>query len=336
MQEQNFLLYTSQSGDVKLQVIIENDSLWLTQAKIAELFSVTPQNVTLHLKNIYESWELSQEQTCKDFLQVQKEWEKEVKRNLKFYNLDAIISVWYRVNSARATQFRIWATSVLREYIIKGFVMDDERLKQGKTAFWMDYFRELLERVRSIRASERRVYLQITDIFSECSCDYDPQSQTTKDFFASVQNKFHYAITWKTAAEIISQSADKTKKHMGLSTWKHAPKGRILQSDVTVAKNYLSEADIKKLERTISSFFDYIENQIENHNSFTMEEFSHAVDKFLSFNDFQVLGDKGKISKSQADKKALEEYSEYNKQQQLESDFEKHMKKMLSNRWVRP
>ena len=336
MQEQKFLLYTSQSGDIKISVRIENETLWLTQKMMSELFGVEVNTINYHLKEVFKSWELKEEATIRNFRIVQREWEREVSREVEFYNLDAIISVGYRVNSTRATQFRIWATSVLREYIIKGFVMDDERLKQWKTAFWVDYFRELLERVRSIRASERRVYLQITDIFSECSRDYDPHSQTTKDFFASVQNKFHYAITWKTAAEIISQSADKTKKHMGLNTWKYAPKGRILQSDVTVAKNYLSEADIKKLERTVSSFFDYIENQIESHNSFTMEEFSHAVDKFLSFNDFQVLGDKGKISKSQADKKALEEYSEYNKQQKLESDFEKHIKKMLDNSWNRP
>jgi hypothetical protein len=243
------------------------------------------------------------------------------------YNLDAIISVGYRVNSSRATQFRIWATETLKEYMIKGFVLDDERLKNGRH-FGKDYFDELLERVRSIRASERRIYLKITDIFQECSIDYNPKSPVTREFFATVQNKFHYAIHGHTAAEVIYNKADRTKSNMGLSTWKNSPKGRVLQSDVIVAKNYLKEKEIKKLERTVSGFFDYIENIIENRNTFTMEEFADSVDKFLSFNEYRVLDNKGSISRKQADRKAIGEYKEFNKKQEIDSDFEKEIKKI--------
>lgn len=259
-EQTDFILYTTPSGDVRLQVMLLEESIWLTQKMMARLFQTTPQNITIHLKNIFKEGELNEKATCKDFLQVQQEGNRTVERVSKFYNLDAIISVGYRVSSARATQFRIWATQTLKEYIIKGFVLDDNRMKQGERAFGKDYFRELLERIRSIRASERKIYQQITDIFAECSIDYDPRSAITKSFYAMVQNKFHFAITGKTAAEIVYKSADARKTNMGLTTWKNTPDGRILKSDVSTAKNYLEEKDIKRLERTITSYFDYIEN----------------------------------------------------------------------------
>jgi hypothetical protein len=295
---------------------------------MGELFSTTPQNITLHLKNIYEASELIEVSTCKEFLQVRKEGKRMIERKQKFYNLDAIISVGYRVNSSKATQFRIWATQTLKEYIIKGFVMDDVRLKEGQQVFGKDYFKELLQRIRSIRASERRIYQQITDIFAECSIDYDKNSEITKNFFAFVQNKFHFAITGKTAAEIIYKSVDKTKENLGLTTWKNSPEGRILKSDVLVAKNYLEEKEIKQLERTVSSYFDYIEGLIERQNTFTMEQLSESVNKFLTFNEYRVLDGKGSISKIQADKKASVEYDEFNKTQKILSDFDKHLQQM--------
>lgn len=248
---------------------------------------------------------------------------------MQFYNLDAIISVGYRVNSRKATNFRIWATGILKEYMIKGFAMDDERLKQGKTAFGKDYFKELLERVRSIRASERRIWQQITDIFAECSIDYDKDSQITHDFYAMVQNKFHYAITGQTAAEIIDAKADHTKEHMGLVTWKNSPDGRILKSDVTVAKNYLNEKQIRQLERTVSGYFDYIEDLIERENTFTMAEFATSINEFLAFRKYDVLEGKGKISKKDADKKAVAEYDKFNKTQKITSDFDREVKRLL-------
>lgn len=244
----------------------------------------------------------------------------------KYYNLDAIISVGYRVNSAKATQFRIWATKTLKEFIQKGFLLDDERLKQGSSAFGKDYFRELLERVRSIRASARRIWQQITDIFAECSLDYDRNSSLTHDFYAMVQNKFHYAIAGQTAAEIIYTNADHAKQHMGLVTWKNAPDGRILKSDVTVAKNYLPEKDIKRLERAVSGFFDYIEDLIESENVFTMEDFAKSVNEFMAFRKFRILDGKGKISRQQADSKAETEYEAFNKTQKIVSDFDKVVK----------
>ena len=274
--------------------------------------------------------ELKEVSTTEDFSVVQKEGSRMVKRNQKFYNLDAIISVGYRVSSYRATQFRIWATSILEEYMIKGFVLDDERLKQGMTAFGKDYFRELLERVRSIRASERRIWQQITDIFAECSIDYDKNSLTTREFYAMVQNKFHYAITGQTAAEIIHSKADSKKEKMGLTTWKNAPDGRILKSDVTIAKNYLEEKQIKQLERAISGYFDYIEDLIERENTFTMEEFSESINEFLSFRKYKILKDKGSISKKQADAKAEEEYIHFNKTQKIISDFDREVKKLIA------
>ena len=321
-----FVLYKTENGNVKLEIFLEEESLWLSQKMMAELFEVEVNTINYHIKDVYASMELDEEVTTRKFRIVQKEGNRDV----LFYNLDMIIAVGYRVNSKRATQFRIWATSVLKEYIIKGFAVDDERLKQGKKFFEKDYFKELIEKVRSIRASERRIYQQITDIFAECSIDYDPNSKTTKDFFATVQNKFHFAITGQTAGEIIYTKADKNKEYMGLTTWKNAPKGRILSSDVTIAKNYLSEDEIKKLERTISAFFDYIENIIERRQSFTMEEFAKSVEKFLEFNEYKILEGKGKISKDEADKKAVEEYREYNKNQPIESDFDKDIKRLFN------
>ena len=328
---QNFLIYQNPNGEVRVDVFIQNETFWLTQKAMAVLFDTTPQNITIHLKNIYDSGELIEEATCKEFLQVQKEGVRMVERNQKFYNLDAIISVGYRVNSAKATQFRIWATQTLKEFIIKGFVMDDERLKQGQTVFGKDYFKELLQRIRSIRSSERRIYQQVTDIFAECSIDYDRNSDITKNFYATVQNKFHFAITGKTAAEIIYQKANGEEENMGLTTWKHSPEGRILKSDVVVAKNYLSEKEIQQLERTVTGYFDYIEGLIERENTFTMEALAKSVNRFLDFNEYKILEGKGKFAKIVADKKAVSEYETFNKTQKIVSDFDKEIKKLGKN-----
>ncbi len=324
----NFLIYKTPDKDVKVNTVIKDDTIWLTQKSMAELFGCSSDNISLHLKNIFEAGELEKDSVTEKISATAADG-KNYPTN--FYNLDAIISVGYRVNSIQATHFRIWATKVLREYIQKGFVLDDERLKQGKDAFGKDYFRELLERVRSIRASERRIYQQITDIFAECSIDYDKDSQITQDFYTTVQNKFHYAITGQTAAEIIYTKADHTKEHMGLTTWKHSPNGRILKSDVSVAKNYLPEKEIKRLERTVSGYFDYIEDLIERENTFTMQEFAKSVNEFLSFRRYDILpdGNKGKISQKQAKTKAEKEYDVFNKTQQIESDFDKEIKKLL-------
>ena len=326
--EFNFLIYKAPDKDVKVNAVIKDDTIWLTQKSMAELFGCSSDNISLHLKNIFEAGELEKDSVTEKISATAADG-KNYPTN--FYNLDAIISVGYRVNSIQATHFRIWATKVLKEYIQKGFVLDDERLKQGKDAFGKDYFRELLERVRSIRASERRIYQQITDIFAECSIDYDKDSQITQDFYASVQNKFHYAITGQTAAEIIYTKADHTKEYMGLTTWKHSPEGRILKSDVSVAKNYLPEKEIKRLERTVSGYFDYIEDLIERENTFTMQEFAKSVNEFLSFRRYDILpdGNKGKISQKQAKIKAEKEYDVFNKTQQIESDFDKEVKKLL-------
>lgn len=324
----NFLIYKTPDKDVKVNAVIKDDTIWLTQKSMAELFGCSSDNISLHLKNIFEAGELEKDSVTEKISATAADG-KNYPTN--FYNLDAIISVGYRVNSIQATHFRIWATKVLKEYIQKGFVLDDERLKQGKDAFGKDYFRELLERVRSIRASERRIYQQITDIFAECSIDYDKDSQITQDFYATVQNKFHYAITGQTAAEIIYTKADHTKEYMGLTTWKHSPEGRILKSDVSVAKNYLPEKEIKRLERTVSGYFDYIEDLIERENTFTMQEFAKSVNEFLSFRRYDILpdGNKGKISQKQAKIKAEKEYDVFNKTQQIESDFDKEVKKLL-------
>ncbi|NHC60113.1 virulence RhuM family protein [Paenalcaligenes suwonensis] len=330
-QTTEFLLYTAPNGAVKVEVLLSNETLWLTQKRMAELFGVGVPAISKHLENIYESNELQRQATISILETVQQEGNREVSRKLEYYNLDAVISVGYRVNSTQATQFRIWATQLIREYIIKGFAMDDERLKNGRY-FGKDYFRELLERVRSIRASERRIYQQITDIFAECSIDYDPKSDTTRLFFAHVQDKFHYAITGHTAAEIISLKADASQPLMGMNTYKNAPDGRVLKSDAAIAKNYLNETEIKQLERTISSFFDYIEGVIERRNSFTMASFSESVNKFLAFNEYQILENFGSVSRQQAEQKAFAEYDKFNKRQRIESDFDREVKKLLHNK----
>jgi len=321
-----FLLYTTPSSDIKVEIFMHNESVWLPQKRMAELFGVQRPAITKHLKNIFESGEL-EEDSVSSILEHTAEDSK--KYQTKYYNLDAILSVGYRVNSSQATQFRIWATKILKEYIIKGFAMDDEKLKNGRY-FGKDYFKELLERVRSIRASERRIYQQITDIFAECSFDYDKNSQVTKDFYASVQNKFHYAITGKTAAEIIYENADTKKPNMGLTSWKNSPDGRVLKSDTSIAKNYLQEDEIKKLERTIGAYFDYIEMIIENRQELSMNDVSESVNKFLEFNEFKILEGKGKVSHLQAKEKALKEYEKFNKTQKIESDFDKEMKKIFT------
>ncbi|WP_297442271.1 virulence RhuM family protein [Sulfurimonas sp.] len=322
-----FLLYTTPSSEIKVEIFMHNETVWLPQKRMAELFGVDVSTINEHLKNIYKSHELEEEATIGKFPIVQMEGKREVKREINVYNLDAILSVGYRVNSSKATQFRIWATKILKEYIIKGFAMDDDRLKNGRY-FGKDYFKELLERVRSIRASERRIYQQITDIFAECSFDYDKNSQTTKDFYATVQNKFHFAITGKTAAEIVYEHADIKKPNMGLTSWKNSPDGRVLKSDTFIAKNYLQEDEIKKLERTIGAYFDYIERIIENRQELSMQDISESVNRFLEFNEFKVLEGKGSVSHLQAKEKASKEYEEFNKIQKIESDFDKEMKKL--------
>ena len=330
-QTTEFLLYTAPNGAIKVEVLLSNETIWLTQKRMAELFGVGVAAISKHLENIYESGELQREATLSVLETVQQEGVRQVTRKLEYYNLDAVISVGYRVNSAQATQFRIWATALIKEYIIKGFAMDDERLKNGRY-FGKDYFRELLERVRSIRASERRIYQQITDIFAECSSDYDPKSETTRLFYAHVQDKFHFAITGHTSAEIIALNADASKPLMGMSTYKNAPDGRVLKSDAAVAKNYLSEADIKKLERAVSAFFDYIEGIIERRNTFTMESFAESVNKFLAFNEYRILDGFGTVSRQQAEQKAFAEYEKFNKQQRIESDFDREVKKLLQKK----
>lgn len=333
-QTTEFLLYTAPNGAIKVEVLLSNESIWLTQKRMAELFGVGVPAISKHLKNIFDSGELAEEVVV-SILETTTEHGAVAgltqTQQVKYYNLDAVISVGYRVNSAQATQFRIWATALIKEYIIKGFAMDDERLKNGRF-FGKDYFRELLERVRSIRASERRIYQQITDIFAECSIDYDPKSETTRLFYAHVQDKFHFAITGHTAAEIISLKADASKPLMGMSTYKNAPDGRVLKSDSLVAKNYLSEEEIKKLERAVSAFFDYIEGIIERRNTFTMESFAESVNKFLSFNEYQILEGYGSVSRKQADQKAIAEYEKFNKQQRIESDFDREVKRLLTKK----
>ena len=323
-----FLLYTAPNGAIKVEVLLNGETLWLTQKRMAELFGVGVPAISKHLKNIFESSELREDSVI-SILETTADDGKNYQT--QYYNLDAVISVGYRVNSAQATQFRIWATQLIKEYIIKGFAMDDERLKNGRF-FGKDYFRELLDRVRSIRASERRVYQQITDIFAECSIDYDPKSETTRLFYAHVQDKFHFAITGHTAAEIISLNADANKPLMGMSTYKNAPNGRVLKSDASVAKNYLSEDEIKQLERTVSAFFDYIEGIIERRNTFTMEAFTESVNKFLAFNEYQILEGFGKVSRQLAEQKAHAEYDKFNKQQRIESDFDREIKKLLNSK----
>ncbi len=317
--EINYLLYKSADESVSVNALIKDETIWLTQKAMAELFGCSSDNISLHLKNIFAGGELVKESVTEKISATASDGKN---YPTQFYNLDAIISVGYRINSNKATQFRIWATKVLKEYMTKGFVLDDERLKQGKTAFGKDYFKELLERVRSIRASERRIWQQITDIFAECSIDYDKDAAITREFYSMIQNKFHYAITHQTAAEIIYSKADKNQEHMGLTTWKNAPDGRVLKSDVTIAKNYLDEKQIRKLERAVSGYFDYIEDIIEDENVFTMEQFAESVNAFLAFRRYDILEDRGKITAQQAKKKAELEYDEFNKHQKITSDFD--------------
>ena len=333
--EIQFILYQLPEEEGKVQVVIKDETIWATQKAMAQLFGVGVPAISKHLKNIFEEKELD-EQVVVSKMEITTQHgaiEGKMQRNESaFYSLDAVIAVGYRVSSVRATKFRIWATKILNEYIRKGFVLDDNRMKQGEQIFGKDYFRELLERVRSIRASERRIWQQITDIYAECSIDYDRNSPTTRDFYAMIQNRFHYAITGLTAAEIIYANADHQKANMGLTTWKNAPDGRILKSDVTIAKNYLSENDIKRLERAVSGFFDYIEDLIENENTFNMSQFSESVNAFLSFRKFKILPNKGRISKEQADAKAESEYEIFNKTQPIISDFDKEIRGMLEKK----
>ena len=318
----NVIVYQAENESVSTNVLFKDETFWMTQKDMAKLFDVNVPAISKHLKNIFESGELvisavisKMETTAEDGKIYQ----------TNFYNLDAIIAVGYRVNSKKATQFRIWATGILREYIIKGFALDDVMLKNGRS-FGQDYFKELLRRVRSIRASERRIYQQVTDIFAACAIDYDAQSPITREFFGTIQNKFHYAITGQTAAEVIHSHADATKDHMGLTTWESGPEGRIYKKDVIVAKNYLSVEEIEQLERIVSSFFDYIERIIERRETFTMKAFIESVDKFLDFNEYQILTNKGLISMTQAQKKAVNEYKTFNTQQKVISDFDKFVK----------
>lgn len=327
-----FFLYPLPNNEGEVSALIKDDTIWLTQKSMAHLFGVNLPAISKHLKNIFEEGELEINSTVSKMEIVQNEGGREVKRSIDFYNLDAIISVGYRVSSQKATRFRQWATKVLNEYIRKGFVMDDERLKQGETIFGKDYFRELLERVRSIRASERRIWQQITDIYAECSTDYDRTSPETKEFYAMIQNRFHYAITEHTAAEIVYNKANHNQQNMGLTTWKYAPDGRILKSDVSVAKNYLSEEEIRRLERAVTGFFDYIEDLIERENSFTMADFSESVDAFLNFRRYKILQGKGAISSEQAKEKAYAEYQLFNPTQRIDSDFDKELRKRSRKR----
>lgn len=328
--EIQFILYNLPEEEGRVQVVIKDETIWCTQKAMSRLFGVDKSGISRHISNIFKDGELQQDATvAKIATVVNRGIRGEVEESVDFYNLDMIISVGYRVNSMQATRFRQWATKVLNEYIRKGFALDDDRLKQGTAVFGKDYFRELLERIRSIRASERRIWQQITDIYAECSIDYDKDSPTTQDFYAMIQNRFHYAITGQTAAEIIYSKADHTKEHMGLTTWKNAPDGRILKSDVSIAKNYLDEKEIRQLERAVTGYFDYIEDLIERENTFSMSQFSASVSEFLAFRRYQILPDKGRISAAQAKAKAEQEYDIFNRTQLIDSDFDKQVRKML-------
>ena len=326
--EIQFLLYNMPDADGKVQVVIKDETPWCTQKAMAQLFGVGIPAISKHLKNIFTEGELVADSVISKMETTAADGKN---YTTTYYSLDAIIAVGYRVSSLKATRFRQWATKILNEYIKKGFAMDDERLKQGNAVFGKDYFRELLERIRSIRTSERRIWQQITDIYAECSTDYDKNSPTTRDFYAMIQNRFHYAITGQTAAEIIYSKADHTKDHMGLTTWKNAPDGRVLKSDVSIAKNFLQEKEIRQLERAVTGFFDYIEDLIERENTFNMSQFSASVNEFLAFRRYQILPDKGNISAAQAKKKAEEEYDIFNKTQRIDSDFDKEVRGLLNN-----
>ena len=322
----SFLIYDK----AQVKAVLKDESIWLSQKGMAELFSVNVSAISKHLKNIFSEGELTQSATVSILEIVQIEGGRSIKRNVEFYNLDAIISVGYRINSAKATKFRIWATNVLKEFIKKGFVLDDERLKQGQNIFGKDYFTELLERVRSIRASERRIWQKITDIFAECAFDYDKNSELTKSFFTTIQNKFHYAITGQTAPEIIFSRADANIQNMGLMTWKNSPNGRILKSDTIIAKNYLNEKQIKQLERAVSGYFDYIEDLIEREIAFDMQSFIASVNEFLAFRKYDILEGKGSVSRKTAESKAFSQYDKFNKTQKINSDFDKFVKGIKS------
>lgn len=328
MNEIQFLIYEDSE---KVEVLMREETIWATQKTISQLFDVGVPAISKHLKNIFESGELDEEVVVSILENTTKHGAIDGKtqtNKVKYYNLDAIISIGYRVNSQKATKFRIWATDILKDYIQKGFKIDVERMKQGENAFGKDYFRELLETVRSIRASERRIWQQITDVFAEISYDYDKNSEITKQFYATIQNKFHYAITGKTAAEIIYDGADRSKENMGLTSWKNSPDGRILQSDVSVAKNYLTEKQIRSLERNVSSYFDYVERLLEEETLLGMEDFAKSIDEFLTFNRYQILDGNGKISSKDAKRKAMDEYKEFNKHQRIVSDFDKEIAKV--------
>ncbi|OGJ92043.1 MAG: cell filamentation protein Fic [Candidatus Raymondbacteria bacterium RifOxyA12_full_50_37] len=335
-----FLLYTTPNGKVKVEIFLHNETVWLSQAKIAELFDVERSVITKHLRNIYDSKELRRSATCAKIAQVQTEGGRQITRNIEFYNLDAIISVGYRVNSTRATHFRIWATERLKEYIIKGFTMDDERLKNPNNIFGKDYFEEQLARIRDIRSSERRFYQKITDIYAQCSADYDPDSETTDRFFATVQNKMHWAISRQTAAEIIYSRASSEKQNMGLSTWKNAPKGQIRKADVSIAKNYLNEKELEGLNRIITMYLDYAEMQANDRKVMFMKDWVEKLDAFLKFNEKEILDNPGKVSVEIAKSFAEGEYEKYRVIQDrlLESDFDKAVKqfptvKTMASEW---
>jgi hypothetical protein len=331
--ESNVIFYTTPDGHVKVDIVYSDESFWMSQKKMAELFGVEVNTVNYHLKEIYKSSELQEVRTIRNFRTVQKEGNRNISRNIDFYNLDAIIAVGYRVNSWEATQFRIWATNTLREFIVKGFVLDDDRLKQG-TYFGKDYFDELLERIREIRASERRFYQKITDIYAQCSIDYDPKAEITLNFYKTVQNKLHWAITGHTAAEIIAHRADASKPHMGLTTWKHSPDGKILKTDISVAKNYLTENEISSLNRIVSMYLDYAENQAARKIPMSMKEWVSKLDAFLQFNEYQILKDAGRISADVAKRLAESQYEKYRvvQDQLYESDFDKEVKKIVKKK----
>ncbi len=330
MNNAEIVLYTAPQGDVKVEVIVQDETVWLTQKAIGELFGVAKSTISEHLTNIYQSGELEKEATVRKIRTVQSEADREVARNLDYYNLDAIISVGYRVNSQQATRFRIWATKTLKEFIIKGFVLDDDRLKQGKKLFGKDYFDELLERIREIRASERRFYQKITDIYSECSIDYDPKAEITLTFYKTVQNKMHWAITGQTAAEIISLRAKSELPNMGLTTWKNSPKGKILKSDISIAKNYLNKKEIDELNRIVTMYLDYAENQAARHIPMKMKDWVDRLDAFLQFNDYSVLKNSGSISAEIAKKLAKDQFEKFRIRQdsEYESDFDKEIKRL--------
>lgn len=333
MKDFQLLIYNTPTEDIKVDVVLKDENIWATQKAMASLFGVQVPDISKHIKNIFDTGELNASTTVSKMeTVVERGFRGQVPDLIDLYSLDMIIAVGYRVSSPRATAFRIWATGILKEYIKKGFVLDDERMKNGGAILGKDYFRELLERVRSIRASERRIWQQITDIYAECSIDYDRASPTTKEFYAMIQNKFHYAISGKTAAELIYERADRNKEHMGLTTWKNSPDGRILKSDVSIAKNYLPEKDIRRLERAVTGYFDYIEDLIENENTFTMDQFAASVNEFLAFRRFQILPDrsKGMITHDKAIQKAEEEYDAFNKTQKIVSDFDREVDRILA------